>query len=377
MKSADSGPILPEQTLDRIVASVKENIPYAKSLVLIGSRADDRYSVSDANSDYDVVVVVSGWRVLSAIRASKRVRAQLASVSGAEITVNPVPIGKIRKPRGNYMVLKMLREGRTLSGTPITDYAGSISESDIDSSWHFFYLASQAKRLLDALAPLIATTSEPNADQLHSKAIYAAGKTIVACGEIRVLVEQSRYLSNPQDVEPALREIGVIELADRVSQAALWIDSDSSKGTSLEPWRMARETLVSTLHYLANAHCSISSIEDSAFQQRYLRSAGTGRVLKNLQFSALSLIKGDVVVRPVLSRSGVAERLKLALFHTLLATLDVGDFDLDSLSKAEQVMAPLDSSIGRDVSKNSRDRWLYLHRSVTRIYPRACVALGI
>lgn len=377
MKSADSSSILPAQTLSRIIANVKENIPYARSLVLIGSRADDRYSVSDANSDYDVVVVVPGWRILRAIKASARAAARLSSEIDATISINPVPISKIRRPRGNFMVLKMLREGKTLSGTPIEDYAGAISEQDIDSSWHFFYMASQAKRLLDAMATLIGSVAEPDAERLFSKATYSAGKTIVACGEIRILVAKDRYLSHPQDVEPLLREFGLRELADSVSQASTWISSKSSDRHRLKPWLTAREILILTLDYLAQIHFGFSSINGEEFERDYLRSAGAGRTLKNLQYSALSLLKGSLSVRPSFSRSGIAERVKLALFYLLSATNGTDDFDTERLAETERLMSPLDREIAQGSGGTTRDRWLALYQSLTRIYPRACVALGI
>jgi hypothetical protein len=270
------------------------------------------------------------------------------------------------------MALKLKREGIALDGEPVETAIGQVSEEDIGQSWLFFYLASQAKRLLDAAAPVImGAVSQSGREQALR---YASAKAMAAAAEIQALDRYGVYLSQPSSLAELMSARGEPELTGLAETAAAWLSDGEGSPSGQRCWQVAREALLGAGEHLSRRHFDTGFVEDEKFRSAYLRSAGKARFMRNLQFVALSITRGEAHLRALLSYRGAAEMVKLALFGLLAATESEAEIDEEVLSVAERAASPL---TGRPARGAPLDRWVRLHEGISRVYPSACVALGV
>jgi predicted nucleotidyltransferase len=84
-------------------------------VILAGSRAT---GTAAADSDYDLFVVVTTCRLPRVIPRLRDAAADLQHRLGVEVSVNPLPAVRLRRPGRSLLVWKLRREGRVLAAPP-------------------------------------------------------------------------------------------------------------------------------------------------------------------------------------------------------------------------------------------------------------------
>ena len=373
-----------QAVLDLTLSEIRRRTPYFRSVVLIGSRAAGGTTAVPSSSDYDVVVVVPTWRVALAMRSLRGVAAAVRKRCDAVVTVNPAPVWRIRRGSGNLMVLKLLREGRVIAGRPLSEYRPRQSTGQVGAFWHFFYMSSQAMRLCQALAQATAShaQNEHGAGAVATLR-YVSAKVELACAETRVMAFDGRYVADPHELLTNAAVLDNGRLRSRIEHSIDVIrspgnDDQVGREDALRDWDEARQSVMALGQELSARHFGAGFINDPVFEARFLRSAGKMRFVRNAQYFALNLVaNGTVDWRALVAASGVAERLKLASFHLLAAASPDGVPSFGPVAGtrkiAELVRRPLPP--GGDAADG--DQWQAAYKEVARLYPAACVALGL
>ena len=362
--------LLEDPVLRAIKAQIVEGVPYCRAIVVIGSRAASPSPSLSALQDYDIVVVVPTLRTPLALRRLKSIEAEVVATHGVKASLNPLPWLRLRYPGCNYMLLKLVAEGVVIHGDDVLQRAKQIRPESIDAWWQFFFLASQAKRLL-AVAP-----SQADAISTAREMQYGAAKAILGCAELLVL-RSGVYTSVPELLGEHLRSSGNAEVASEVDLASRAIQSleDVSQADTL--WPLARRRLLDTLDLFADDYLNIPSTDShsAAFAKAFVRSGGLKSPLRDLQFAALTFLgKRELRPRALLDRRGVAERVKLGLFLLLKAWEDGAPPDYALMAEVRRYLS---GAIRLEPEREGWEEWRSLLRAIEAYYPNACVALGV
>lgn len=374
MRSASSqnksAQLLLDPALRAIKAQIVESVPYCRAIVVIGSRAASPSPSLSPLQDYDIVVVVPTTRTPFALRKLKRIEAEVIATHGVKVSLNPLPWLRLRYPGCNYMLLKLASEGVVIHGAEVLRYVEQIRPESIDAWWHFFFLTSQAKRLL-AVAPA-QSGDVPSAREVQ----YGAAKAILGCAELLVL-RSGVYTSVPELFGEHLRSAGNAEVASEVDRASQTIQSLEAVSQADTLWRLARRRLLDTLDLFSDDFLGISLTDSSseAFAKAFVHSGGLKSPLRDLQFVALTFLgKRELRLRALLDRRGVAERVKLGLFWLLKAWDDGGPPDHALMTEARRYLS---GAIRLEPEREGWEEWRSLLSAVAAYYPNACVALGV
>ena len=362
--------LLEDPVLRAIKAQIVEGIPYCRAIVVIGSRAASPNPSLSALQDYDIVVVVPTLRTPFALRSLKRIEAEVVATHGVKASLNPLPRLRLRYPGRNYMLLKLAAEGVIIHGGEVLRRAKQIRPESIDAWWQFFFLASQAKRLV-AVAP-----AQVDAAWTASEMQYGAAKAIFGCAELLAL-RSGVYTSVPELLGEHLRSSGSAEVASEVDIALQAIQSLEAASQSDTLWSLARRRLLDTLDLFSDDYLSVSLTESpsEAFAKAFIRSGGFKSPLRDLQFVALTFLgKRELRLRALLDRRSVAERVKLGLFWLLKAWDDGAPPDHALMTEVRRYLS---GAIRLEPEREGWEEWRSLLRTIEAYYPSACVALGV
>jgi hypothetical protein len=363
--------LLADPVIQALIAALRARAPWARSLIVFGSRAGHSDFPLSGSEDYDAVVAVPSLCAPFAVRALGSVRREVERQHEAKVSLNPVPAFRLARPGGNYMVFKLGREGITVHGRELLAEARRVEPGKVSPFWRFFYLASQSRRLLNA-SPTLAGEGGPRPG---ARAVsYAAAKAIAACAEITVLFEADKYATSLDELAPLLAERGLAGLADDLVRARGVVGGPEDWSSATGLWWRARDRLLACFDEAALAWRGVP-YGSAEFERRYLNSAGPVRFVRDLQFSALSLASfRELPVRTVVDRRGIAERMKLASVLLLASLRRDGAPDREHLAKVRRLLR---GAVPLPPEAEAGPEWRSLNMATGRYFPVACVALGL
>lgn len=282
-----------------IVGAVDASLGPGNPVILLGSRATGD---ADAESDYDVFVVLPASRVVTAARRLARASSSLASELGAEVSIKPLPRFRLHRPGKTLLIWKLHREGRLLSGPDVLESRNG-GPPDMSAQARSSYAMSGLQFLIADLDPpeLDAMSVRPELQrQIRKAALHAV--------QIRLL-RDGNYASR---LDEALRLVGP-ELAAALGEV---------RSGSLPPrlWFTARDLLMS---------------EVEIPRPGVVRSA-----LQNAQYCALSMLRGRGP-RPVLRASAPRERVWQATTLLTAAVREHGLLDARDTADAVRALSPI------------------------------------
>jgi hypothetical protein len=413
-----------EQLLeDPVIRDVRDRVArearYCRSIVVMGSRAQPGEPGLSPFQDYDIVAVTPTLMTPFALSRLRKIGTEVASHHSTHVSLNPLPALRLRFCDGNYMLLKLGAEGVVIHGEDVLPRLRRIQPGDIQPWWRFFFLASQARRLLK-VAPAAPTLTLPRftgegacsfpspvsrgrvrVGAAGDQVAYHAAKAILGCAEVMAL-RAGAYTTDPNSLHDILVAEGhpefasEVKLADDVLRRGVQSRGepfDSAQGklrrtmNALSPgksnvpespaqlWHRARARLLDTLDILSADHLKAQASDRARFARAFLSSGGPWSVVRDLQFVALALMgRRRLHLRALLYRRGVAERVKLALFWLLEACGSDGSPDSGLL---EETRRHLSGAIRLPPPAAGWDEWKALLDAVEAYYPHACVALGV
>lgn len=277
---------------EQIVAEISRRVG-SVPVLLAGSRA---LGTENAGSDYDVSVVLPLRRIPRAIPSLAKAARRLSTDLGRDVSVNPVPRFRMRRPGGSLYVGKLQAEAVTLAAPPgwslcrqpltrVTTFAATSA------------LLSAAQNLLATFGPAVMTGGP-----VPPQARHALPKAALHVAQVRLL-RSGRYAS---DLTAALAQLrstppGANDAASAAGLAdaltAGLVAADAVAGFSV-----LRQCILAQL----------GEITDTPFRMR------AGRCLvRNLQYAALGQLRGRNRWRAVFRRAPA----EAALAETQLALL--------------------------------------------------------
>jgi O-antigen/teichoic acid export membrane protein len=324
---------------DQIVAEITSRVG-SVPVLLAGSRA---LGTAHADSDYDVTVVLPLRRIPRAVPSLAEAARRLSAVLGRDVSVNPVPEFRMRRPGGSLFVAKLRAEAVTLAAPP----GWSLRRQPLTGVTTF--AASSA--LLSATQILLATfdTSVMTGGPVPSQARHALRKAALhhALRKAALHVAQVRLLRSggyASDLATAVAElrrtppgtngdVPAAELADTLMAGLL--AADPAQGL-----KSMRECILTQL----------GEISDTP-----LRMPVTKSLVRNIQYAALARLRGR-------NRWRAAFRLtsaETALAQTQLALLRALDPDApDGVDAAQLRLAA--QTLPPSLLAGSMHSWEYL-----------------
>lgn len=280
---------------EQIVAEVSRRVG-SVPVLLAGSRA---LGTAHAGSDYDVSVVLPLRRIPRAAPSLAEAARRLSADLGRDVSVNPVPRFRMRRPGGSLFVGKLQAEAVTLAAPP----GWSLCRQPLTGVTTFAAtsaLLSAAQILLATFDP-VAMTGGP----VPPQARHALPKAALHVAQVRLL-RSGRYAS---DLNVALSELrGTPPGAGGAAPAAGLADA-------LTAGLVAADAVAGFSFLRQCVLAQLGEITDTPFRM----SAGRCLV-RNLQYAALAQLRGRNRWRAVLRRAPVERALaetQLALLRAL------------------------------------------------------------
>ena len=283
---------------EQIVAEVSRRVGCVPVL-LAGSRA---LGTAHAASDYDVSVVLPLRRIPWATRSLAEAARHLSAVLGRDVSVNPVPRFRMRRPGGSLFVGKLQAEAVTLAAPPgwslcrrpltgVTTFAATSA------------LLSAAQVLLATFGPAVMIGGP-----VPSQARNSLRKAALHVAQVRLL-RSGRYAS---DLTVALSELrSTPPSADDTAPAAELADALTAglvAADAVAGFSSLRQCILGQLGEITNTPFRMPA----------------GRCLvRNLQYAVLAQLRGRNRWRAVFRRAPV----EVALAETQLALLRALDLE--------------------------------------------------
>ena len=283
---------------EQIVAEVSRRVG-SVPVLLAGSRA---LGTAHAGSDYDVSVVLPLRRIPRATPSLAEAARRLSADLGRDVSVNPVPRFRMRRPGGSLFVGKLQAEAVTLAAPP----GWSLCRQPLTGVTTFAAtsaLLSAAQILIATFDPAVMTGGPVPPEARHvlpKAALHVAQVRLLRSGryasDLKVALSELR--STPPGANDAAPAAG---LADALTAGLM--AADAVAGFSL-----LRQCILTQL----------GEITDTPFRMP------AGRCLvRNLQYAALAQLRGRNRWRAVFRRAPV----EAALAETQLALLRALDLE--------------------------------------------------
>ncbi|MBA7479589.1 hypothetical protein ES707_15023 [subsurface metagenome] len=365
--------MLQDPNLPIICDGIAEKIP-AKSIYLCGSRATGQ-GITES-SDYDLGIVINTFLIPLYLGRLKRLERELSQKLRLDLVINPLPTFRIHRAKGNLFLFKLKREGITLWGQ---DYIKSLDAGeirDIDVDWHFSYLFSAMKDLVQDFEPGFIST---NTDAQRSKRLIRnAAKAILYCGEIHLLVN-GYYETRIDDMISRLSSLNYPPKSRAQFLEDLKLSSDIRTGSigriedPLGFWFRAKGHLLDTFQILMqNFWCvNSNSLDELAIQ--YLSKSN--KSLKNLQYLALTwLLRKEIFGKALWSRCSVEDKIRMGLLWLLCSINEQGHITRRPLAQAYDA---LKGYINIPYSDDNVTFWRNIKSSIITYWPFACAVMGL
>jgi predicted nucleotidyltransferase len=310
-----------------IVDTIQRSVG-ACPVLLWGSRATGEIS---QQSDYDVFVVLPARKIPIAIRHLRLVAGQLENRLDAEVSVNPISEGALRRDTGNLCYWKLGREAKVLSA-PAGFELDPAPKPPFSDRVCFSYLLSAVIYMIEQLDPASLT-------ELHLPAGLRRGvrKALLHTAQLR-LIRKGAYAVRLDDVLSQLDDPRLSSLAALSHRADGWFGVQAEVLAQLTQTRWGPEF--------------------------------TRTLIVNTQYGALAALAGVPQWRAALSFRPIDARLAGAAAHLLSAVRPSGFVDQRKVDAATGALPP--SLRPREASS-----WEQLRNLVVKQWPLAHPLVGL
>jgi O-antigen/teichoic acid export membrane protein len=315
--AADAGSLRPAAAgswQERIVSEITGRVGPVPVL-LAGSRA---LGTAHAGSDYDVSVVLPVLRIPRAAPSLAEAARRLSADLGPDVSVNPVPRFRMRRPGGSLFVGKLQAEAVALAAPP----GWALRRQPLTAVTTF----AATSALLSATQVLLATfdPATMTGGPVSPQARLALRKAALHVAQVRLL-RSGGYAS---DLETALAGLrGAPPSANGAFPAAGLADAITAglvAADAVDGFSSLRRCILTQL----------GEITDTP-----LRMPAVKRLIRNLQYAALARLRGRSRWRAVFRRTPVEAALAKTQL-ALLRALDRGAADgVDSVQLRLAAMA--------------------------------------
>lgn len=306
-----------EEAITRVLHGVVGDRP----VILGGSRAA---GTSDADSDWDLFVVVPLHRAPVVLGGLARAAERLSAELRAPVTVNPLPVFRWRRPERNLLVWKLWQEGRVLGG-----HLPALTTGAAPLTAH-----TRSSYAISGLRYLVAHV-DPCSDVLDADARRDLRKALLHLAQL--------------DLWGSGRHAATLEEAVGVAPDRAWAGLAQATPTT-DAWLRARDLLAATVAPPAESLARVLAV--------------------NLQYCALSTIRGR---RPQLAaiagRPSVRQRFWSATELLARAVRWTGGPDSELVEQACAVVP--------DATVRRLQDWLALRNYLERQWPHADPIVGL
>jgi len=370
--------------LSIISSEVIRNIPCIESVILCGSRATI-HGVRPSNvlSDYDVALVMKTPFIPFYLRRIKMVENKLSKEFGVKINLNPLAIFRIRNARGNLFLFKVKQEGITIWGKDYIRMLNPGSIEDIGIDWYFSYLSSLMKEFIQNFDP---SFTHEFSDKHSKQLVYSAAKVLLGCAELLLLLRRI-YETELEVKVNRLSEYRRIEVGDSNFFAnagfldnlyvalKVRINFSTKVDDPLEFCLSAKNYLLEMFQLLMSYFFNSHARNLDKLVVKYLKTAKSRSLLKNMEYSALTLlIRREAFLSALFSEFRIADRMRTALIWLLAATEEDECLCRQTLDKAYHA---LKGYVRIQYSNDDVVLWRNIKRTILTYWPYACAVMGL
>lgn len=252
---------------DQIVAEITSRVG-SVPVLLAGSRA---VGTADADSDYDVTVVLPLRRIPRAMPALAEAARRLSVLLDRNVSVNPVPEFRMRRPGGSYYVGKLRAEAVVLAASP----GWSLRREPLTGVTTF----AAASALLSATQILLETfdTSVMTGAPVSPRARHALQKAALHVAQVRLL-RSGRYAS---DLTVVLTELRA---------APPGVNSDAPPADLADTLTAVLAAADPVQGFLSLRECILAQVGELGGAP--LRMPTAKGLVRNVQYAALARLRG-------------------------------------------------------------------------------------
>lgn len=308
-----------------------------ESIILFGSKAKNNKVETQLNGDYDIFVVLPFILIPLYYKKLKMVELILKNKLGIDASINPLPLFRLKRSKGNLLFFKMKNEGITLFGCDylVKIYVGDISTIEPDELFSYYF--SSVRFLIKDLKSFDSLSKEDSI-----LLAYNIAKSTLYCSEIReylngiyiqdrrkILQEvlDSNYLNGRDESYKAL-----ISFALNVFQKEL---PPMNNLNLVEFWFLAKDYSLSTFRLLSKQFNLGTDSNESL--ERYQKKKFT--IIKAYQYMALSFLKNHKISIPILLKKTSVERALYVSSYYLMESVEPGfTINLSKLDKANNAL---------------------------------------
>jgi hypothetical protein len=339
-----------------------------KSIILIGSQAKN-FKASLLKSDYDLFVVLPFISIPFFYKKLKVIEKELKTQLGIDASINPIPLFRLKRSKGNLLFFKMKHEGVTLFGE---DYLKSMdvgSINDIEPDEFFTYYFSSVKFLIEGLKRF-----DSMSDTDYKILAYSIAKSTLYCSEIRQYLAGT-YIKDRIEVLKKILESENLTIRESFKPLINFaikvfhgepLFPDSVKGF----WFLARDYSISTFDLLAEKF-HLGTHPELALK-RYQKKRFT--IVKAFQYVLLSYLKrGETPLQILVKRESI-ERLLYVISYYLMKSIEQ-DFVIDqsNINNAMDKLTQLPGIKQNGIPHSHNiETWDFLRKHVLENWEIAC-----
>ena len=358
----------------KVIIQELKKIPHTKSIILFGSKAKNNLQLPNVNSDYDIFVVLPFALVPLNYRKLKFIEMKIYNKLNIDVSINPLPILRLRRAKGNLLFYKMKNEGITIFGK---DYLTEMEVGtilDIDPDEFFSYYFSSVRFLVKDMSVL-----NPLSNINLSIFAYNIAKSVLYCSEIREYLNgiylENRFeilnyiLSSDYFYRDEKRYVNLIKFSLNV-----FGENNYTLRELYEFWFLARDFSFSTFNLLAKKYDVKIDQEKqlSAYQSKKFT------LVKASQYVVLSLLRKRVFpLKLFLKRISVERKVYVCIFYLMSSIKEINgeNFVVEDKTLSYSYDALLSSNlIDKDeyLSLNHSKKWEKLKDCVLENWSIAC-----
>lgn len=353
------------------IVTKTQNLQYVKSIVLFGSKAKNNLIIPFLpKTDYDVFVILPFVLIPLYYKKLKFIEMTLYNEFGVDASINPLPLIRLKRSKGNLLFFKMINEGITLYGRDYLKTADVGSITDIDPDEFISYYFSSVRFLIKDLESFDRLT-ETEVNNI----LYDIAKSVLYCSELLQYIEgiyiqdkivvlketlNSKYLCGEYE---RFRNIVCFTLE-------IYCGRISSTINLSEYWFLAKEYSIFTSNILFNK-LNLGIDTESSLDQYNMKKFS---IVKSLQYAVLSCLKkNNFPIITLMKRTSVERKIYLSAYY-LMKSIDVG-FEINSSDLINAKNALLSAQLIDETSissLNSYRMWIELKFCLLDNWDIAC-----